>query len=263
MIRRDAEAEQGAKRWILISQIEHAHLAGRLAENWGGCDYAPLNPRLPLIEAVYHHDDGWRAWDDDVDVDPRTGRPRSFTEMELADSLHIWTASIEAASRIGNLPAYVVAGHFCALAQRMSLWRRDDPHWPLVERFLDDFARAMEGWLAGWQREDPARHTAAAAERGLRMLQFFDALSLWFCCAEATGPERIAVPEGIELTATSRGGCRVELHPWPLIVARLNLEIPARSIPVRQYASRAELRSVDAEPVRLRWTLEAGPANGE
>src|SRR5262249_14641356 len=117
MIRRDGSAAaEAAGRWILISQIEHARLAVRLAEHWSGRGFAPLMPRRELLWAVEHHDDGWRAWETAPGVDPTSGRPRSFVEMEPSDSVAIWTRSIDEAADAGPLEAYLVAGHFSSLA---------------------------------------------------------------------------------------------------------------------------------------------------
>jgi hypothetical protein len=136
MIRRLGSAAEGTTgQWILISQIDHARLSGQLAEYWGAQGYSPLSPRDELLWAINHHDDGWGEWEQTPDVDPKSGHPRSFTEMELGDALVIWTASIESARQAGNLEAYLVAGHFCALARRSAAWRKHETLWPQVERF--------------------------------------------------------------------------------------------------------------------------------
>src|SRR5262245_48839151 len=146
MIRREVKDETGQVRWVLIPQIEHALLAFRLAEHWGQGSFAPLEPRAELLWAVAHHDDGWRDWDASPGVDPVHGRPRSFTEMEIADSVAIWSGSIETAAAAGPLQGYVVAGHFCVLARRASAWRNADPAWDQAEAFLRKYEALMQDW---------------------------------------------------------------------------------------------------------------------
>lgn len=257
MIRRDVSPPPA---WILISQIEHAHLAARLAEHWGAGDFAPLWPRRELLWAIEHHDDGWREWDLAPGVDRSNGRPRSFTEMEPADSAAIWSASIETAREAGPLEAYVVAGHFCVLARRVSGWLSADIRSEIVEPFLARYESLMTGCLSAWQAMDPAGNTRAAAERALAQLQFFDVLSLWFCCSAASEAEAVQAPAGPLLTLTPRGSERVELAPWPLLVPQLHVESEGRLVAAKCYGSREELAAVSAQSARLRWQLLPRPA---
>ena len=57
MIRRDATLPDGSPAWVLVSQVDHAHLAGELAEGWrDGLPAASV-----LLPTIYRHDDGWRV----------------------------------------------------------------------------------------------------------------------------------------------------------------------------------------------------------
>jgi hypothetical protein len=101
--------------WALISQIEHARLAYDLATHWSEL---PLSDGLlseTVLPTIFHHDDGWAAWDNAPQVDPQSGRPLSFLEMPLAESLDIWTGSIQAVEPFGPLASWLVAEHFTKL----------------------------------------------------------------------------------------------------------------------------------------------------
>jgi hypothetical protein len=264
MIRRDLPAGDGApKRWALISQIDHARLAGRLAEHWGAGGFAPLSPREELLWAIAHHDDGWKAWETAPQVDPATGVPRSFTEMEIDDSIAIWSASIDGAARAGNLQGYVVAGHFCALARRAAAWKKADPAWPRAEAFIAAYEGRMEEWLADWQKQNRPANTPAIARRALAYLQFFDSLSLWFCCAEATEPDTVETPDGPELTLAPETSELVRLSPWPLAVEQLDLEIAGRIVPAGRYGSSELLAAAASQTVLLRWELRPASGGGQ
>jgi hypothetical protein len=264
MIRRDFAAGDGApKRWALIAQIDHARLAARLAEHWGAGSFAPLVPREELLWAIAHHDDGWREWDLAPQVDPVAGVPRAFTEMEIDDSLAIWSASIDGAAQAGNLQGYVVAGHFCALARRAAAWRKADPAWPRADAFITGYEGRMAAWLADWQKENRSANTPEIARRALAQLQFFDSLSLWFCCAEATGPDTVETPDGPELTLAPEGSQLVRLWGWPLAVDHLELEIPGRIVPAERYGSSQLLAAASSEGVLLRWQLRPAAGAGQ
>jgi hypothetical protein len=257
MIRRE---ESG--RWILISQIDHAHLSGRLAEHWGAGGVAPLVARDELLWAISHHDDGWRRWEQSPDIEPKFVRPRSFMEMELAVSLDIWAQSIAAAAQHGPLAGYTVAGHFCALLRRFGSSARIEPRADAdADRFLATYESLLDGCLRAWQGRSPGENTPERAHLALSQLQMFDSLSLWFCCEEASQSNEFQTPAGpvVTLAPQKRPGRdephRVLLSPWPFTVERLNLEVPGRAIPARRYENRTELAAAPAQRVVLRWEL--------
>lgn len=93
MIRRD-----DGNDWLLISQVDHAHLAAEIARVWGN-ESVPALP-LPglLIPAIRDHDEGWRDWEGAPEIDPQTGTPRDFTEMQMNVATEIWSKSIIASA---------------------------------------------------------------------------------------------------------------------------------------------------------------------
>jgi hypothetical protein len=258
MIRRDDTAPDGSRSWILISQVDHAQISGELATHWGANGFAPIEPREELLPAIFGHDDGWAAWERFPGIDPQLGRPLNFTEMPLADSLAIWQRSIDAVQSHGDLAGYVVSGHFLALLRHANHWQKmGADHGAEAADFLarQDAFRAQA--LARWQAAHPASDATAVAAQGLKCLQFFDALSLWFCTAERDRPQTFDPPGGPPLTLDPRSSSEMGLAPWPLDQAELTIAIVGRRIPAVRYASPEELASVQAAPVRLAWRLTA------
>lgn len=78
---------------MLISQLDHAHLAYELAGAWGNGSTPGLPLREWLLPAVRGHDDGWFEWERHPD-EVRPGVPRSFTEMPADAAVSIWSRSI-------------------------------------------------------------------------------------------------------------------------------------------------------------------------
>src|SRR5581483_10014235 len=139
MIRRKQIDGTGRAFWVLISQVEHARVAGELAQQWGNPPLTPLVPRDELVATIRHHDDGWAEWERMPGVDPQLGQPYAFTEMPLADSLAIWRKSIDGARSLGNLAPYLVSGHFSALLRHSNAWQKSDtPATPLAQAFLSE-----------------------------------------------------------------------------------------------------------------------------
>lgn len=89
MIRRDL-----IDGFLLLSQVDHAHLAGDLASAWGNDRIAGLPLADRLVRAIRDHDEGWRHWESTPTV-TADGLPRQFTEMAATDATSIWTASID------------------------------------------------------------------------------------------------------------------------------------------------------------------------
>jgi hypothetical protein len=117
-------------------------------------------------------------------------------------------------------------------------------------------------WQRAWQAQNPAANTPMLAQRALAQLQFFDALSLWFCCAEAREPDRVETPGGPVLALWPQDPTHLLLAPWPLDVESLNLEVTGRAVAVARYGSRRDLAAAPSQPVLLRWQLrpDSGPA---
>jgi hypothetical protein len=256
MIRRDHTTADGQHRWVLIAQPEHARLSGLLAESWGAAPFVPLDPRDELLAAIYHHDDGWADWERSPQVDPQSGRPLAFTEMPLADSLAIWRGSIDAASRFGELAAWAVAGHFSALLRSSTTWRKaGGEQMQLAEEFLHEQDTSRAEWLARWLSADPKANTRELAGQGLRHLQFFDALSLWFCCAERSLPQTFEPPDGPLVTITPVDSGSFEVQPWPFTVSALPVSVAGRSVPAVRYSDAEQLAAAKSSDVRLDWVL--------
>ena len=189
MIRREIQFPDTEPRWLLISQVEHARLSAALAERsiakFGEQADSIVAPheldllRTELLAAILHHDDGWADWDDQRRIDPQHSRPTSFRELSLDQSMPIWTASIEAAAHHGNLAGWVVAGHFLALLEAS-----EKPHADYaVKAWQEAMQERQRTWLADWQADQSAFHTAALANESLHCLQLFDVMSLWLCSA--------------------------------------------------------------------------------
>ncbi|HVU90403.1 MAG TPA: DUF3891 family protein [Pirellulales bacterium] len=257
MLRR-TERVGPTESWILIPQIEHAHLAGALAESWGDSSLAELQPREEVQQAVRHHDDGWADWDASPGVDPAVGRPLSFVEMPLDVSIDIWRRSIFLACSRGYLAAHMVSNHFTELLQRASpRWSHDPERFQTSRQFLDEQSEHREIWLAKWQTPNPAVRTRKMAALALEYLQFFDALSLWFCGAVRRGPQSFATPEGYEVTFNPTGPLHFTAQPWPLTVGRMSWTVNARRVPVGVYRTQEELASTFSEAVELTFQLTA------
>lgn len=263
MIRREMQLD-GRDGWALISQVKHARLAYELARH---CDERVLPlvaAREEFLSAVARHDDGWIAWE----TRPTTidGRPRNFLEMPIDESLAIWRRSIAVAQTIGPLAAFAVSGHFSALGERAEHRRPHSESWcHLVDEFLDEQRELRNEWQSDYVARRPAGGNMAGGEpqlqRAVRLLQLFDAASLWFCCHEQPEPETFDVPDGRgSITLRMLGSGRVEVDRWPFVEREISLSIAASWIAAAHFEGPEPLAAAARTPVEIGWTL--APAGG-
>ncbi|MCI0334096.1 MAG: DUF3891 family protein [Planctomycetes bacterium] len=268
MIRREITTANGAKLWLLVSQVEHAHMSGELARHWREAF------TRDVVDAIAHHDDGWAAWEAEPKLNPETGAPFSFLEMPVPAALVIWDHSIAAAGEFGPLAAYIVAGHFYNLLNN-SEHAKD----PLAVAWLTAKRKHRTGWLDEWVRADPSQ-TLEYAKRAQQMLLVADLFSLWLCCDSPTDRNRETIlgqsamklqtdmlfsqfqfsvqefeiksfshDERIEALSWSVG-----VHPFPCRTAPISLPAECIAVPAVPYASWQELKAA-SWPVALRWRL--------
>jgi hypothetical protein len=350
MIRRDDGGD-----WLLISQVDHAHLAGTVAAAWGN-ERVPMLPAADLlVPAVRDHDEGWAEWERTPSVDPATGVPRDFTEMPMAVSTKLWSHSIDVCrhgrrsmlasldefrrylggrgmrltheraivaeevfssrqpfdaeglfqrlperddgfrvsrATVGRTLSLIegagliekvaigserdafrqtrrleqgsawgglwVSRHFGWLAEQALRHRADQPaEAGAVRRFLSEQAALQVRCRKDGVKELSIRGRPALEEIGLALVQFFDRLSLWLCCAGRTETATWELPEFGPVHFTPLADRQIAIEPFPLAQGELELTVTARRIPARPLPDDHALREAIAAgtPERLSWRL--------
>jgi hypothetical protein len=268
MIRRELKLNDGAAIWLLISQVEHAHMSGELVRNWRE-EFSP-----DVVDGITHHDDGWETWESEPKLNPKVGAPYSFLEMPLAESLMIWDNSISAAHNFGPLAGYIVAGHFYNL-----LADSDNADQPPAIAWLTAKRKVRTAWLDEWIRADRS-HTLEYAKLSQQMLLTADLFSLWLCCDCPVDEDTASIlaESGMKLRTDSllaqfrfvSPECtireslskhRVEglswivpVEPFPCKTAPLSLTIQAKAVPATRYTTLQDLIAA-SWPMELSWRL--------
>ena len=261
MIRRNMQLSDGSSGWLLISQVEHAHLSGEIARVWK----EPISDEV--VAAISHHDDGWAVWEAAPQIDRRSGTPLSFMEMAITDSMAIWDRSIASASTIGPLAGAIVAGHFIGLTEGS-----EHASEMAVRTWLRLMYEKRAEWLDKWQRLSET-NTLSMAENGQAMLLVADLLSLWLCCDGPVDADVSGGSSNTEMKSRSAmvlGKYRFETHsqsagraeiawdgtlmPWPFSKTELQRHASAISVPAAKYDSWPQISAV-CQPVNLYWRL--------
>lgn len=213
----------------LITQHDHARVAGTLARRWI-LDELIESPAMEFREDFYfaadNHDVGWCKPDAKVRLDLRTGNPLSFFGVMVEEAIAIWTESIRFCALRSPLAGYLVSSHFSSLAESGA---RGAP--PDDLRCLQDFLEC--------EKNRQAEISPRLSERAVRwkdsavlLLRTCDTLSLLACRA----PE--IMPPGGKVHPLMRSGLYVkaleedvlEIRPWPFNGERLEVKCPGMDI---------------------------------
>ncbi|MDP9174186.1 MAG: DUF3891 family protein [Planctomycetota bacterium] len=262
MIRRDA-----GDSFFLITQHDHALLAGEMARHIGNERFAPPSPFDSVIFAIAQHDCAWPLHDNHPTLNAER-QPRHVFESPCDIALRVWTTSVERVAAKDPYAGLLVSLHAMALARHAVSHQRDDsPETARQElfkfnRFMHQQAELQESLRLklGMRVDAPLRGGLAKPGRSseedqllanFHLLQFMDQLSLNLCfdrlIFETVRPVYPRPGEPmleVRLQRESEGILRIE--PWPFDAKRLDLSVVARKIPARAYQDQIELQQIYA-----------------
>jgi hypothetical protein len=236
---------------VAIGQASHAWLSGQLARAWGNATVGDVEPREEACLAALQHDVGMAAWDLAPALNPRTGRPQSFMEMDLAAHLALWSAAPQRLFTQSRLAALLVSLHGTALYEMRDLAR-------LPPEQADDVRAYLGGQRALQERLTADTGVGRDALRRLqRQLLAWDWLSLALCLdwAPSSLPGVPGADGEVELRVEPGPGVTV-LRPWPFGAVALEVRCEGRRLEGR-FESAAELHAAleRAPRVDLRFLL--------
>jgi len=226
----------------LITQSDHAALAWRIMEHWVADGLPVAEHRAPILHAILQHDNGWQ----EVDLAPILGEDGGVldfvsTPIELRQG--VWPRGIE---RLASTPmaAALVAEHAINIYSRY----RDDALWaPFFSQMAE--LRARYAGAADVSLEEIADDYF--------FLRAADLLSLTFC----NGWPDVQRLRNYAFKLEDR---MVTIQPDPFAGATVPLDVPARVLARRDYASAADLAEAWAASTRVtvRGVLRGGDVRG-
>ena len=249
--------------WIAIGQPAHAWLSGQLARAWGNERFGEVEPWEEVCLAAEQHDVGMAGWERQPTLNPRTGLPRSFMELELEVHLAIWSAAAALVVPQSRYAALLVSLHGTSLYDRRDLTRLDRRDADRVRAFLEG-QRELQDSVLATLRADP-RTAAAAAEaavrRNRRLVWTWDSLSLGLLLQWAPF-ELQAVPTAdgdvdVAVRAGDAGGA-LTLDPWPFGRDRLTVRCEGRRLAGR-FEDEATMRAALGSSPWVTLELELSP----
>jgi hypothetical protein len=227
------QRRQAAEYW-LITQPDHAALSGALARNFISAAFPPVDAEI--ARAIELHDAGWAIFAPEARLDAApaanaAGKPVSFLEIEPADFLRAWDASIGGAEAVCAAGGYIVSRHFCVLGEGRLAAAFDNS---------EDTARLRHFLSSESERQQRLRlesgRVTAELEQLLLVLQFCDLLSLYLCCGASEDVEfpQAFAPGRVRLRR-EKEACLLDPSPFRAgggVCAPVSFGVEARQYPV-------------------------------
>ena len=177
---------------LLITQPDHAALAGRIMQHWAADEFGALPHRAGILRAIAEHDNGWREVDGVPLVDPATGHLLDFVHAPDAVRQGVWPRGVR---RLAQIPyaAALVAQHALEIYARY----RPEPAW-------EPFFAEMEAARGRQLRR--ASLGLEELQRDYLFVRAGDLISLTFCTGwrdeQAIAGRYLVHLEGDELLVT-------------------------------------------------------------
>jgi hypothetical protein len=272
-----------ASRLLLISQVEHSHVAGLLAAHWGNAEFAELRPYAPVVVAAGEHDMGWWEWEIQPTLNAE-GHPIDYIGSIKNLGPGTWLGFMEhGTERVVEQDPYagllVLMHSEGLLTQCKGLlpYMPDYSADPLARASLARYETQRQRLVAELRASDQYRELATDEHlwTNYKLLEVFDEFAQFVCnrypfnsTARRNGPNhqlggapvpvRPGVPDTV-LTVDVQDERQAVVRPYPFDVNPLVIEFPARVVPRGPYASReAFLRQYyKAERITITYCLHA------
>lgn len=264
-------APEGASH-LVIEQLEHTRMAGRLAAAFGNAAFASPSPKALMEYLVTHHDQGWESVDHEMPQDPETGLPYNLVKTPLPLLLRTGPSS----------PIFNERHHpYCGLVVSMHTYGLYNGRYGLSDKiFVDTIPEASRPAVKAMLETELERQARLRAElsgrpesrewveekalfRNYKLLQFFDTLALYFNMTHEAARRKATfttVPRGpseddVTISVERRAPGIYRVSPYPFTAGSLELTCAGRRLspqpPGTNVAAMIRACPLEVETVRL------------
>jgi len=231
---------------VLIGQTDHSRLVGQFAAHWGNRRFAAPQPYESVTRAAIYHDYGWLRYETNPIVNAE-GETPDFRSVG-ASQLDSYQWCVDWMSGIDLYSGLIVSMH------RTGLWRGRYGAIAYPTAFnIRQLNPDIEAFIARhekWQEEQQHTLDPAQVWTNYRLLQVWDLLGLYFCCAEPIEDHVEPVPvaygasktDGVRLSMTPETPRRIAMDPYPFDVRPLKVQLTSKRLPATRYADLAAFR---------------------
>ncbi len=219
----------------LITQHDHARVAGTLARHWKGNEIVPApEPSLKdaVLFAIDNHDVGWCGPDASSRYDPETRTSMSFFGSTAEEAIAIWEEGVDRCGEYRAFSGFMVSCHFSRLAET-GLRGAPSEELNLLRGFIQTQEKKKFVFVRNFS---PAENDSK--EDSALLLGTCDTLSLLICGAPEISPSKGATRQfpasGLQIRILSDEV--LGFAPWPFDVDRLEVKYPGVVIPGGPFA---------------------------
>jgi hypothetical protein len=233
---------------VMITQNDHAKLAGLFAAHWGNRRFERPRPYATVVRAAQYHDGGWLRYETNPYLDPVTGKSPNYQQVPNdAPQLAAYQWAIDMLTEVDGYTGLLVSKHRTGLWQsRYNAVRQPPPGPPRklspdIESFIARNESRQSAIAAGLDRDEVALN--------YNLLQVWDLMSLYICsteqhkeCTIEPVPTTYSSANGggtpVRMTPTSPS--TIAIDPFPFDQAPLEAAVVFRQLP------QSALRDADA-----------------
>jgi Protein of unknown function (DUF3891) len=177
-------------RLALVTQPDHAAVAGTLARHWGNERFVAPTAHQALICAATHHDDGWLELDGKPMYNHEQRRPAHFIELPLTDTAAPYARGVESVYARDQHAGVLVSMHFSGFyTSRWGVGGGAPSDNPLaLEVVATQEARWMRALRDVWGYRGRRSEFDANNWHAYETLQAVDLMSLALCLMDVERP---------------------------------------------------------------------------
>jgi hypothetical protein len=241
IVRKDADGSL-----VLIGQTDLSRLVGQFAAHWGNGRFAVPEPYESVTRAAVYHDYGWLGYETNP-ILKEDGETPDFRQVG-GRNLDGYQWCVDWMAGVDRYSGLIVSMH------RTGLWkgRYGSIAYPTAFN-IRQLSPEIEAFIArheAWQEQQQRTLDPAQVWTNYRLLQVWDLLGLYFCCAEPVEDRVEPVPvaygagktDGVSLTLTPETPRRIALDPYPFDVRPLTVQLSSKRLPAQKFADQAEFR---------------------
>jgi hypothetical protein len=229
---------------LLITQTEHSRLVGQFAAHWGNATFATPKPYESVVRAAIFHDFGWLRYETAPLFDAEKGETPGFRDVPTGETRlaeYAWcTDWLLAGDPYASL---IVNMH------RTGLWRSRygkiaHPTYYTSPPTLKPEIKAFADQAEARQERERAAFDEHEVWTNYRLLQVWDLLGLYFCCAEPVSdyiepcPIGYGGDSGVRLSLTPAGPGQVAFAPFPFNERPCRVQVTGKRLPQSRYSDR-------------------------
>jgi hypothetical protein len=222
---------------VMITQNDHAKLAGLFAAHWGNDRFERPRPYAAVVRAAQYHDGGWLRYETNPILDPATGKSPSYQQVPNdAPQLAAYQWAIDMLTEIDRYTGLMVSKHRTGLwQQRYNAIRQPPPGPPRklsaeIEAFISLNETRQNAIIAGLDRDEVTTN--------YNLLQVWDLMSLYICSNEQHKehtiepvPTAYAKGAGASMRMIPTTASTIAVDPFPFDQTSIEAAVVYRQLP--------------------------------